>query len=61
AGTLAPGMPADLIVLDPETPWIIDTARMAARAGNTPFDKLPVQGKALRLFKGGTEIGAAGR
>ncbi|WP_066793927.1 dihydroorotase [Sphingomonas soli] len=58
AGTLAPCMPADLIVLDPETPWIIDADRMTARAGNTPFDKLPVQGKALRLFKGGTEIGA---
>ncbi|HEX8302558.1 dihydroorotase [Sphingomonas sp.] len=59
AGTLALGMPADLIVLDPETPWIIDADRMAARAGNTPFDGLPVQGKALRLFKGGAEIGAA--
>ncbi len=56
AGTLAPGMPADLIVLDPETPWIIDATRMAARAGNTPFDKLPVQGRSLRLFKGGTEV-----
>ncbi|RYY25427.1 MAG: dihydroorotase [Sphingomonadales bacterium] len=56
AGTLAPGMPADLIVLDPEKPWIIDAGRMAARAGNTPFDKLPVQGKTLRLFKGGTEV-----
>lgn len=56
AGTLAPGMPADLIVLDPETPWIVDARRMAARAGNTPFDKLPVQGKSLRLFKGGNEV-----
>ena len=56
AGTLESGMPADLIVLDPETPWVIDADRMTARAGNTPFDKLPVQGKALRLFKGGSEV-----
>jgi dihydroorotase len=56
-GTLAPGAPADLIVLDPKAPWLIDADRMAARAGNTPFDGLPVQGKVLRLFKGGVEQG----
>lgn len=56
AGSLTVGQQADLIVLDTETPWIIDAGRMTARAGNTPFDKLPVQGKALRLFKGGNEI-----
>lgn len=56
AGALSPGMPADLILVDPDAPWQIDSDRMAGKAGNTPFDGLPVQGKALRLFKGGTEI-----
>lgn len=56
AGTLAPGMPADLVLIDPEAPWQIDSDRMAGKAGNTPFDGLPVQGKAVRLFKGGAEI-----
>lgn len=56
AGTLAPGMPADLVLVDPEAPWQIDSDRMAGKAGNTPFDGLPVQGKAARLFKGGAEI-----
>lgn len=55
-GTLAVGAPADLIVLDPDAPWLIDANRMAARAGNTPFDGLPVQGKVLRLFKGGAPV-----
>lgn len=55
-GTLEPGMPADLVVLDPETPWLIDATRMAARAGNTPFDGLPVQGKVLALYKGGSLV-----
>ncbi len=55
-GTLAPGMPADLVLVDPDAPWQIESDRMAGKAGNTPFDGLPVQGKALRLFKGGTEI-----
>lgn len=53
AGRLAPGAPADLILIDPDTPWIVDSARMAATAGNTPFDKLPVQGRARLLMKGG--------
>jgi dihydroorotase len=44
------------MLLDWEAPWQIDTDRMVAKAGNTPFDKLPVQGKVLRLFKGGTEL-----
>lgn len=56
AGTLAPGAPADFMLLDWEAPWQIDTDLMVAKAGNTPFDKLPVQGKVLRLFKGGTEL-----
>jgi dihydroorotase len=56
AGTLTPGAPADLMLLDWQAPWQIDTDRMVAKAGNTPFDKLPVQGKVLRLFKGGAEL-----
>ncbi|MFL9841778.1 dihydroorotase [Sphingomonas sp. ST-64] len=56
SGTLAPGMPADLVLVDPDAPWQIDSDRMAGKAGNTPFDGLPVQGRAVRLFKGGSEI-----
>ena len=55
-GTLEPGKPADLIVVDPDAPWRIDADRMAASAGNTPFDGLPVQGKVLQLWKGGARI-----
>ncbi|MDT8757468.1 dihydroorotase [Sphingomonas psychrotolerans] len=55
-GTLAPGSPADLVVLDPGAPWQIEAEKMVARAGNTPFDRLPVQGKVLALYKGGTPI-----
>ncbi|HVJ01018.1 MAG TPA: amidohydrolase family protein [Sphingomonas sp.] len=55
-GTLEPGKPADLIVLDPDAPWVVRESAMKARAGNTPFDGLPVQGKVLRLFKGGTPV-----
>ena len=56
AGSLAVGKEADLAVIDPDRPWVIDSGKMTAAAGNTPFDKLPVQGRVTALFKGGTEI-----
>ena len=56
AGQLAIGNEADLALIDPDKPWIIDSREMAASAGNTPFDRQGVQGRALRLWKGGVEI-----
>ncbi|AMK18747.1 MULTISPECIES: dihydroorotase [Sphingobium] len=53
AGSFAEGSAADLIFVDPDAPWIIDSTRMAAQAGNTPFDHVPVQGRARRIMKGG--------
>jgi dihydroorotase len=56
AGTLAPGHDADLMLVDPDAPWRIDADTLPGNAGNTPFDGLPVQGRVLRLFKGGREL-----
>jgi len=56
AGQIAEGQEADLIFVDPETPWQIDSSKMAALAGNTPFDKLPVQGRVRKMIKGGKII-----
>ncbi|HEU4960373.1 MAG TPA: amidohydrolase family protein [Sphingomonas sp.] len=55
-GRLAVGMPADLMLVDRDAPWRIDAGHMRAKAGNTPFDGLPVQGKVLKLFKGGAAL-----
>ncbi len=55
-GTLEAGAPADLLLFDAATPWRIDGDAFLASAGNTPFDGLPVQGRVLRLWKGGREI-----
>jgi len=55
-GSLAVGAEADLLLFDPEQPWRIDSDHMASRAGNTPFDGLPVQGKVLRTIKGGVAL-----
>jgi dihydroorotase len=56
AGRLEVGLQADLALIDQDRPWVIDSGKMAAAAGNTPFDKLPVQGRVTALFKGGSEI-----
>jgi dihydroorotase len=58
AGVLRAGAEADLAVIDPERPWIVDSDKMAAAAGNTPFDKQPVQGRVLALYKGGMPVGS---
>ncbi|WP_082545126.1 dihydroorotase [Sphingopyxis sp. Root1497] len=56
AGTLATGKDADLILIDAGTPWQVDAKKMAAWAGNTPFDGMPVQGRATMMWKGGQRI-----
>ena len=56
AGKLEIGAPADLCLIDADKPWQIKAARFRSYAGNTPFDGLPVQGKAVRTIKGGRTI-----
>ena len=57
AGKLEVGHEADLAVIDPAKPWIVDSDKMAASAGNTPFDKQGVEGRVVALFKGGKQVG----
>ncbi|MBK6414610.1 dihydroorotase [Sphingopyxis sp.] len=56
AGALAVGKEADLILVDDGTPWQVDAKKMAAYAGNTPFDGMPVQGRATAMWKGGSRV-----
>lgn len=56
AGELAPGLEADIAIIDPDAPWIIDRRKMAATADNTPFDRQGTQGRVTALFKGGVAI-----
>lgn len=56
AGRLEAGLEADLILVDDGTPWQVDAKKMAAWAGNTPFDGMPVQGRATMMWKGGQRI-----
>ncbi|MCB2088007.1 MAG: dihydroorotase [Sphingomonadaceae bacterium] len=57
AGELAEGYEADIALIDPEKPWVVDGRKMEASAGNTPFDRQPTQGRVTALFKGGVKVG----
>jgi len=57
AGELREGAEADIALVDPDKPWVVDAEKMAASAGNTPFDRQPVQGRVLALWKGGVPVG----
>ena len=56
AGMLREGYEADIAMIDQDKPWIIDSRKMEATAGNTPFDGQPTQGKVTALWKGGVRV-----
>lgn len=56
AGVLHEGYEADVALIDPEKPWVVDSRKMEATAGNTPFDGQPTQGRVLALLKGGVAL-----
>lgn len=52
-GRLAPGAPADLILLDPDAPFIVDKRTLKSRAKNSPFDEARLQGLVRSTFVAG--------
>lgn len=56
AGRLAVGSEADIALVSPDKPWVVDAREMEASAGNTPFDRQPMQGRVTALFKGGKQV-----
>ena len=56
AGALSEGLEADVAIIDPDAPWIVDRRKMEATADNTPFDRQGAQGRVRALIKGGIEI-----
>lgn len=44
-GRLKAGAPADLIVFDPDEPYVVDPMRLHSRCKNTPFDEARMEGR----------------
>ena len=55
-GRLAPGLPADMVIFDPDHEWSIEATELKSRSKNTPFDQMPVQGKAMCTIVGGRHV-----
>ena len=58
-GTLAPGEPADLALLDPEARWQVDPAEFLSKCRNTPFAGRTVVGRVVRTLVGGRTVWSA--
>jgi dihydroorotase len=58
-GRLAPGAPADLILFDPDAPFLMDRFKLRSKSKNTPFDGARMEGKVLATYVAGTQVFAA--
>ncbi len=52
-GTLQPGRPADVTVIDPDARWVVDPERFFSKGRNTPFAGWTLQGRVERTYVGG--------
>jgi len=53
AGTLASGVDADVVIVDPQETWEIDPARFRSKSRNTPFAGWKVKGRVHATLLGG--------
>ncbi|SHN85470.1 dihydroorotase [Bradyrhizobium erythrophlei] len=55
-GTLRPGSPADVIVIDTDIPWVLDPDDLKSQCKNTPFDEARFSGRVMRTIVGGRTV-----
>ncbi len=53
SGRLEPGAPADLVLFDPDVPFILDRSTLRSKSRNTPFDGQRMQGRVLATWVAG--------
>lgn len=52
-GRLATGAPADLVLFDPDEPFVLDARALRSRSKNTPFDEARMTGRVRRTIVAG--------
>jgi len=55
-GSLRPGAPADVIVIDLDVPWVLDPDALKSKCKNTPFDEARLQGRVVRTIVAGRTV-----
>jgi dihydroorotase len=53
AGRLVRGAPADLVLFDPDEPYVLDKQDLRSRSKNSPFDEARMQGRVRLTVVGG--------
>ena len=56
AGRLSDGAPADLILFDPDAPFVLDRFALLSKSKNTPFDGARMQGRVLGSWVAGHPV-----
>jgi dihydroorotase len=55
-GRLTKGAPADLVLIDLDTPYTVEPEQLRSRSKNTPFDQARLQGRALMTLVAGRTV-----
>ena len=55
-GRLAEGAPADLVLFNPDTPFVLDRFALVSKSKNTPFDGARLEGKVLATYVAGQQV-----
>lgn len=56
AGRLAIGAPADLIIFDPDFPWVVQESAIVSRSRNTAFEGARMTGAVMHTFVAGKRV-----
>ena len=55
-GRLAVGAPADLVLFDPDAPFVMDRFTLLSKSKNTPFDGQRMEGRVIGTWVGGARV-----
>jgi dihydroorotase len=55
-GTLSPGAPADVALIDPEAEWTVEPERFASKGRNTPLAGRTLRGRVVATVYGGRMV-----
>ncbi len=55
-GELTVGAPADLVLFDPDAPFVLDRFKLNSKSKNTPFDGARMEGRVLGTWVGGERV-----
>ena len=59
-GRLAAGAPADLVLFDPDAPFILDRYALRSKCKNTPYDRRRMQGRVRATWVRGAQVFGSG-